>query len=321
MATTRIFKKFSENPILTAEDYPGDAMYIFNPGAVKFKDEYLLMADIATLAQPLHIQIARSKDGKSFKFDDKPIQWPLSGDSFPEDCIYDPRITLIDDTYYIVYASNAAALRAVRIGIVKTKDFEKFERVAIASEKGNRNGVLFPEKINGLYCRMDRPFGDPRAAADIWLSYSPDLVFWGKSEYLMGPRRGLWDNGKIGAGAVPIKTDKGWLCIYHGTTMTGAGVIYRLGVVLLDLDNPAKIIARGEDAVLWPEYPFELNGRVGNVVFTCNAIVEPDGTVKIYYGAADTSIGLATAKLGDLIDACFKKNSFILRPEGSPYRT
>lgn len=293
-------------------------MYVFNPGVIKYKGEYLMLCDVATLSQPIFMHLARSRDGVKFVFDKEPLAWPEADPAHPEDCIYDPRITELDGVYYILYASSSEG-RGVRVGIVKTEDFVTFERVSTASEVGNRNGVLFPRKINGMFCRMDRPFGNPRDPAGMWISYSPDGVFWGKSEPMMNPRQGLWDNGKIGGGAVPIETEHGWLCIYHGTTMTGAGVIYRLGVAMLDLDNPARVIARGEDAVLWPEHDYEMHGRVGNVVFACNAIVEDDGLVRIYYGAADTCVGLAEGRLEDLIDACYRPNPYLLRPLGSPY--
>lgn len=309
----RLFTKHPLNPVLRPSDFPEGVMYAFNPGGIKIGDDYLLLVDAATHAQPIVLWLARSRDGVNWKTDAKPLDWPAADPTHPEDCIYDPRITFIDGEYVILYASSAET-QGVRLGIVKTTDFKTFTRVSIASEQGNRNGVLFPEKINGLYARFDRPFGNPNDSCGIWVSYSPDLVFWGKAEYVMGPRAGLWDSLKIGAGAVPIKTDKGWLSIYHGVTNTGAGMIYRLGVALHDLKNPAKVIARGEDAVLWPEHDYELTGRVGNVVFTCNATVETDETVKIFYGAADTCIGLAEAKLTDLVDACFRKNTFRLAP-------
>jgi beta-1,4-mannooligosaccharide/beta-1,4-mannosyl-N-acetylglucosamine phosphorylase len=316
--TKRILEKHPENPILTAADFPGAAMYIFNPGVIKYNGEYLMMADVATLAQPIFLHIARSKDGVHFTFDEKPLAWPEPDPIHPEDCIYDPRITKIGKEYFIVYASSSEG-RGVRVGIVKTRDFEFFERVSIGSESGNRNGVLFPRKINGMYCRLDRPFGDPRDSAGMWVSYSPDGVFWGLSEPVMDPRVGLWDNGKIGAGAVPIETEHGWLCIYHGTTQTGAGVIYRLGAAMLDRENPAKVLARSEDAILWPEHDYEMFGRVPNVVFSCNAIVEDDGMVRIYYGAADTCVGLAEGHIEDIIESCYSKNPYLLRPKGSPY--
>jgi len=308
----RVFRKHPLNPVLRPADFPSGVMYAFNPGAIKVGDEYLMIVDAATHAQPIVLWLARSKDGVHWRPDPAPLNWPAADPTHPEDCVYDPRITYLEGEYFICYASSAEA-QGVRLGIVKTRDFKTFTRVSIASEQGNRNGVLFPEKINGLYARFDRPFGNPNDSCGIWLSYSPDLVYWGRAEHVMGPRAGLWDSLKVGAGAVPIRTDKGWLHIYHGVTNTGAGFIYRLGVCLHDLANPAKVLARGEDAILWPEHDYELTGRVGNVVFTCNAIVEPDETVKIYYGAADTCIGLAEARLGDLVDACFKRNALRLR--------
>jgi beta-1,4-mannooligosaccharide/beta-1,4-mannosyl-N-acetylglucosamine phosphorylase len=313
LMTSRILRKHPENPIIKPEDIPGGAaMYVLNPGAIKFRGEYLILLDVATLAQSIILWLARSRDGVHFTPDPEPVKWPVPDPIHPEGCIYDPRITQIGEDYFILYASSNEI--GVRVGIVKTRDFQTFERVSIASELGNRNACLFPEKINGLYCRLDRPFGDPGAPCDIWISYSPDLVFWGRSQRVMANRPAFWDDHKIGGGAVPIKTDKGWLIIYHGTTSTGAGFIYRLGVAMLDLKDPSKVLARGEDAVLWPEHPYEMTGRVGNVVFTCNAIVEPDETVKIYYGAADTCIGLAEGKLSDLVDACYRPNPYILRP-------
>jgi beta-1,4-mannooligosaccharide/beta-1,4-mannosyl-N-acetylglucosamine phosphorylase len=150
-----------------------------------------------------------------------------------------------------------------------------------------------------------------RDPANIWISYSNDLIHWGNSKPILEVRPGYWDCQKIGAGAVPIKTEKGWLEIYHGVFQNCSGFIYRLGVCLLDIDDPSKVISRGDDAILWPEHDYERRGNVSNVVFTSNAIVENDGTVKIYYGAADTCIGLAEAKLDDLIDACFSKNKYL----------
>lgn len=313
VAPSRVLVKHPRNPLIKPSDFPDEIMYAFNPGAIRFNGEWLLMIDAATYAQPVVFWLARSRDGVNFKLDPAPVRWPESDPDHPEDCVYDPRITYIDGEYVILYASSSETA-GVRLGVVKTKDFQTFTRVAIVSEQGNRNGALFPEKINGLYARLDRPFGDPNDTCGMWVSYSPDLVFWGRSRPVMQPRAGYWDGLKIGAGAVPIKTDKGWLEIYHGVTNTGVGFIYRLGACLLDLKDPSRVIARGEDAILWPELPYEMSGRVGNVVFSCNALLDDDDRVRIYYGAADTCIGLAEARLGDLIDACFKKNKLKLKP-------
>jgi beta-1,4-mannooligosaccharide/beta-1,4-mannosyl-N-acetylglucosamine phosphorylase len=205
-----------------------------------------------------------------------------------------------------MYASQAPG-RGVRTGVVRTRDFESFERIEQAeTDQNNRNSVLFPETINGRYARFDRPMSDCEwDPSDMCLSYSDDLIHWGDTQTLMEPRAGCWDSHKIGAGAVPIKTDQGWLEIYHAVDQTCNGFIYRLGVMLLDLDDPSKIIARGQHPVLWPEHDYEFNGRVPNVTFACNALLQDNGTVRVYYGAADTCIGLAEAKLTDLLDACY----------------
>jgi beta-1,4-mannooligosaccharide/beta-1,4-mannosyl-N-acetylglucosamine phosphorylase len=289
---------------------PVPVLWTFNPGAIKHEGEYLLMMDAATLSARYVFWLARSKDGVHFTPDPEPVAWPAPDPSHDEVCVYDPRITKIDGKYVILFASQSET-QGVRIGMVTTKDFEIFKRLPAASEQGNRNGVLFPEKINGFYCRLDRPFGNPHNdPAGVWLSYSPDLIHWGRSRPVMMPRGGgYWDSFKIGGGAVPLRTDAGWLEIYHGTTKTCSGILYFLGVCLLDLADPSKVIARSEDAILWPEHSYELHGRVPGVVFTCNAILEDDETVRIYYGAADTCIGLAEGKLGNLVDACFGRKS------------
>ena len=305
----RVFKKSSLNPIIKASDLPSGIMYVLNPGVIKHKDEYIMMLDAATLSTPIVFWIARSKDGVNFFPDPKPVSWPHWSNDAIESCVYDPRITFIDGSYIIMYASHVPG-RGVRTGIVKTDDFITFTRIEQEeTNQENRNSVLFPEKINGLYVRFDRLMSSNELdSSEMSISYSSDLKSWKNSKKLMSPRNASWDSHKIGAGAVPIKTSKGWLEIYHGVDRTCNGFIYRLGTVLLDLKDPSKVIARCTEPVLWPEYDYELMGRVPNVVFTCNAIIEPDDTVKIYYGAADTCIGLAEAKLDDLINACFSSN-------------
>ena len=309
----KVFTKHRKNPLLTAADMPEGIMYLMNPGAVKYKGEYILMMDAATLGTPIVFWLARSRDGVNFNVDKAPLKWPAWSGSLVETCVYDPRITKFDDEYIIMYASQAPG-RGVRPGIVKTRDFETFERVPQAeTELDNRNAVLFPEKINGRYIRFDRPMlNGETGASNMCISYSKDLSHWEETKPLMDTRPGMWDGHKIGAGAVPIKTDKGWLAIYHGVDSSGCnGFIYRLGVIMLDLDDPSKIISRGELPVLWPSETYEIAGRVSNVTFTCNAVLENDNTVKVYYGAADTCIGLAEAKLDDLTEACFVKNEYL----------
>jgi beta-1,4-mannooligosaccharide/beta-1,4-mannosyl-N-acetylglucosamine phosphorylase len=304
----RIFKKYENNPILSPDDMPEGVMYLLNPGAIKHEGEYILMMDAATTAGPIVFWLARSRDGINFEIDPKTVvDWPGLKNGSHETCVYDPRITQIDDEYLIMFASSTK--RGTRLGLVRTKDFIKFERIEQEeTDSPIRNGVIFPEKINGRYARLDRPMSGEHERSNMWISYSDDLVHWRDSELVMDTCPGGWDRYKIGGGAVPIKTEKGWLELYHGVGETCNGFIYCLGAALLDIDNPARVIARAEDAVMWPENDYELTGRVPNVVFACNALLEEDGSVKVYYGAADTCIGLAEAKLEDLLEACYKPN-------------
>jgi len=209
------------------------------------------------------------------------------------------------DEYIILYASERPGTD-VMLGIIKTKDFVNFERISMGSEPGNRNGVLFPEKFDDLYVRFDRPFGDEKNPCFMWLSHSPDLVYWGKTRPLTYKGQPFRDGFKMGGGGVPIKTDKGWLAVYHVTNMTCNGFIYTLKAMMLDLKDPSVVIGYTRDHILWPEHDYEMRGRVANVVFTCNSILEDDGTIRVYYGAADTNIGLATANIDEIVAECFK---------------
>lgn len=301
----RVLEKYKGNPVFTPEMMPVETMYTFNPGAIKYNGEYILVMDYTATDDVHRLWIARSKDGYSFTADEDAIRWPAPDPNHIEVNTYDPRITKIVDDYYLLYASDLGQ-NDVRVGIVKTKDFKHFERIATASEQGNRNGCLFPEKLGGLYVRMDRPFGDEKNPCYIWLSYSPDLIYWGNSRPLKYHGEPFCDGYKMGAGAVPIRTEKGWLEVYHTVSTTCNGFIYRLKVCLLDLEDPSKVLGYSKNFVLWPEHDYEMRGRVPNVVFTCNAIPEDDGSVKIYYGAADTNIGLAEGKISDLIELCLE---------------
>ncbi len=302
--------KHPANPILKPADFPAAIHYVFNPGAVKIGNEYLIMADAATGITSIIFWLARSRDGVNFIPDPEPLDWPVDP-NYPECCVYDPRITRFGDEYLIMYASHSPAFSGSRVGMVKTRDFKKFTRIEQApSAQANRNAVLFPEKINGRYVRFDRPMSGECDKADMCVSFSDDLSRWYGTTVLMQPRPS-WDSHKIGGAAVPIRTEQGWLAIYHGVDNSSCNnYIYRLGVVLLDLEDPTRIISRGEMPLLWPEHDYEFIGRTPNVVFCCNTIVEPDRTVKIYYGAADAFIGLATARLDDLIELCYSKADY-----------
>ncbi len=307
-----VFVRYDKNPVLTADMLPYKAYYVLNPGAVKFGYEYIMLVDVFHPEGGIIFHIARSRNGYDFKFDPAPVEWPKAYDWWEENGVYDPRITQIGNEFFIMYGSHNNKL-GTRLGIVKTTDFKRFERVSICSEINNRNGVLFPEKVNGRYCRLERPFGGGETSpCDMWMSFSQDMIYWGEQRPVMTARPCHWDHLKLGGGAPLIKIDQGWLCIYHGVSPSCDGSLYSLFAAILDYKDPWKVIARSKAPVMFPETHYEREGRVANVVFTCNAIVEPDETVKIYYGAADTCIGLAEAKLSDLIEACYRDYEFVL---------
>jgi predicted GH43/DUF377 family glycosyl hydrolase len=195
--------------------------------------------------------------------------------------------------YYITY--SAYSRFGARIGL------------SLISQADMRNVVIFPDTFNGRYARLDRPHSEINPWC-IWLSWSPDLIHWGDSVPVIQPVRYHWDEMKIGPGATPIKTSQGWLNIYHGVFQTMDGAVYRLGVALHDLADPAKVLGVADDWILSPEDPWELTGYVHNVVFTCGAIAEDDGNVKIYWGGADSVMCVGVAKIGELIDLCLKKS-------------
>ena len=306
-----ICKRYEGNPILTGKDFPAEAdiKAVFNSGIVKYNDTYMMVCRVENSALVDRFWIAESTDGYNFTPRLAPMEMPHDDPKFKEytsGMYYDPRLTKVGDAYYIVHAAHSG--HTCRLSLVKTMDFEKFEWMGFISETDNRNGVLFPEKINGLYARLDRP-NTGADTGDIWVSYSPDLVFWGKSDCVFKTWEGIrWAWTKIGPGAAPIKTSEGWLNIFHGVrTQCKSHFIYQLGVCLLDLEDPSKVIAMSESAILIPEEQYELVGQTPSVVFTCGVVAEPDGEVKVYYGGADTVQCVATTTVDRLIDACYNR--------------
>lgn len=287
----KIVKRYDKNPIISRKDVPFACSYIFNTGAVK-SDKYYLLLRIQDLRLRSHLALATSNDGINFNMPNNYIFSSSPNEPLDNKGVEDPRITKINGKYYVTYTaySNSGA----SVGLAETDNFKKFKRLGIILPPENKDAVLLPEKINNEYILYHRP----SRTKSIWACSSPDLMHWGKHKEVLKPDLHSWDNEKVGAGAVPIKTEKGWLHIYHGTSRG----VYRLGVALFDLENPLKLIRRSKNYILAPEKDYEMVGGVPNVVFTCGAIAEDNGEVKIYYGAADTSICLATAKLKDLIE-------------------
>jgi beta-1,4-mannooligosaccharide/beta-1,4-mannosyl-N-acetylglucosamine phosphorylase len=303
----RTITRHPDNPILTTADVPYPCTRCFNPAATKFGDQYLLLARTQDADGVESLGLALSDDGVHFTIQPEPVLTPEGRDNGR---LNDPRITKIDDTYYICYCTDARD--GIKIGIMSTRDFKTFDRLYY-SEPDNRNAVLFPEKINGLYARLDRPFTHwywLDRAYDIWISYSPDLRYWGDHRMVLSYEDVPWGNNKIGPGPQPIKTDEGWLVIYHGAehpdgTDTDWQKTYRAGVMLLDLDDPSKVIAQPMAPLMSPETDYETDpARRPNVIFLTGAIVEDDGEIKLYYGAADLTIATATTSIDKLLDFC-----------------
>jgi len=296
--------RYANNPILRREDVPYPVVTVHNAGAVKHGDRYLLLFRSHRRNGRSILGLAESDDGFQFRVRSQPLLEPARTGLFAEYEEYgveDCRVSAIEGSYLLTY--SAYSRHGVRIGLARTTDFETIERIALISQTDMRNVVIFPEKIDGRYARLDRPHTDI-GPWSIWISYSRDLIYWGDSRLLIKPATYHWDEEKVGPGATPIKTPEGWLSIYHGVFPTMNGGIYRLGVALHDLADPSQVLGVADDWILQPEDPWEVAGYVGNVVFTCGAIPEPDGTVKIYWGGADQVMCAGTAKIQDLVDLC-----------------
>jgi predicted GH43/DUF377 family glycosyl hydrolase len=221
--------------------------------------------------------------------------------------VEDPRITRIDDTYHILYTGFSTAGPVVCRAT--TTDFVTFERQGVMSVPEDKDAALFPRQINGRWAMLHRPVPNFREmGAHIWISWSPDLVHWGDPQPIIEARRGgWWDANKVGLGPPPMETPAGWLVLYHGVRVTVSGSLYRLGLALLDKEHPERLIARGNEWVFGPCAPYEIAGDVADVVFPCGWILDPDGdTVRMYYGAADSCVAIATASLEELLAYLFK---------------
>lgn len=320
-----IMHRNDANPIITVEDFPVPVDAVFNCGQTMYNGQTILL--IAALYKEENasgsitgIHVARSNDGINFEIDKEPFcdkrDWAGNCPGNYDCWVIDPRITKIDDTYYIIRPAQVSNSGPAAV-LEKTKDFKTCEFVDCIALPSNRVPCLFPEKIGDYYVRLDRPYNlhdqeepecipdSEQLSAGIWISYSPDLIFWGKHRPLVYPESiSKYANWKMGP-TPPIKTKEGWLEIIHGVFKENGEFCYSIGVMLLDLDDPQKIIGVSDNWILTPTESYETNGRVENVVFPCGAIADHEtDTLRIYYGAADTCIGLATGKISELVAAC-----------------
>jgi beta-1,4-mannooligosaccharide/beta-1,4-mannosyl-N-acetylglucosamine phosphorylase len=308
----RLVHRYENNPILTAEDFPGDIVSAFNCGMIKKDGRYFMFARCEDSSFARYIWVCESDDGIQFTPRPAPLAMPVDNPLFmeyvhPTKSYWDPRIVNLDGQYYITHAADVTNGATCQIGLFKIDDnFQTLEWIDLISLPDNRNGVLFPEKIGGKYWRLDRPNDN---SFDIWCCQSSDLLHWGHPRRVLDKKCLGWGEKKIGPGSVPIRTDHGWLCIIHGVRRQCNDEVYNLGVMLLDLEDPSKLIGCSSRAILAPEKDYEFQGQSPNVVFTNGTILEDDGTLRIYYGAADQVIGLAFASVEELIQTCLKDSA------------
>lgn len=300
-----LFMRYDGNPILKPSMWPYPVGAVFNSGAVKFNNEVLLLVRAEDRRGYSHLSIARSKDGRTdWRIDPKPA---LEASATFNEAIFgleDPRIVWLEDHQEYIIACVSFILGVAGeppgISLIATKDFSHFERLGQQLIPPNKDASLFPRIINGHYALINRPIVEGRA--DIWVSFSPDLKYWGEHRVLLRARHRSWDAERVGLGPPPIETPEGWLLIYHGTRATVSGSIYRVGMALLDLET-LRVTHWAKDWILSPEQTYEKIGDVNSIVFPCGAIVDgKTNELLIYYGAADSVVGLVTAKLDEVLD-------------------
>ena len=298
-----VVRRWEGNPAISAEDIPFPCNTVFNAAAVKIDGKYILLLRVEDLRGHSVLALAESDDGLHFDIHDEPVMTPATEGPFAKyerKGIEDPRVTFLEGTYYVIY--TAVSDFGPRLALARTADFHSFERIALISQPDNKDAALFSRKIGGRYARLDRPMMG--TCGHIWISYSDDLINWGRSEVVMPVRPDCWDSWRVGASVPPIETEYGWLEIYHGVKHTFSGPVYRLGAAVLDKDDPTKVLCRSAIPILSPREIYERMGDIPNVVYSCGAIMEPDGQIKIYYSGADTCVCVGMVTLEELMKFC-----------------
>ena len=315
-----LFERHPSNPILTAADWPYPAHTVFNAGATRLDDgTTLLLCRVEDRRGHSHLCAARSANGVDGWVIDTTPTMKADPEQHPEEIwgIEDPRITYMEDLGKYAIAYTAFSRGGPGVALALTKDFRSFERLGLVMQPDDKDAALLPRKIDGHYALLHRPIAD--SGAHIWISYSPDLTNWGGHKLVLQARRGAWwDANKVGLSPPLIETSRGWLMIYHGVRHTASGALYRLGLALLDLERPEQCLLRGDMWVFGPEAEYECVGDVGNVAFPCGYTIGADGdTINLYYGAADTSIALATGSISQLLKWLDKNGSALGQPEAA----
>ena len=295
-----LFQRHRTNPIITASDLSYQANAVFNAGAADLGYEVLLLVRVESCSGRSHLIVARSADGVSnWRFATNALLHPADGEAFERNGCEDCRLTWMEELQQWVISYVGYGDSGPGVALARTTDFRTVERLGLVMQPDNKNATLFPTRLNGLYAMLHRP---SVGGGSIWISFSPDLIYWGKPRLVLSTRGGpWWDGVRIGAGPPPILTDRGWLLIYHGVKNVANGPIYRTGAALLDRDNPTKVIGRARRWLLAPHEDYERRGDAPNVVFAAGAIVRGD-ELWLYYGAADCAICLAKARIDDILN-------------------
>ena len=299
-----LFQRHPDNPILSVKDWPYAANSVFNAAAATVEGKTLLLVRVEDFRGISHLTVARSEDGvHGWDIDPQPTLMP-DPVRHPEEVwgIEDPRVSWLEELDLWAVAYTAFSKGGPLVSLATTRNFRTFNRLGPVMPPEDKDAALFPVRFEGNWAMLHRPVAKyPNIESNIWLSFSPNLKHWGDHRELIHARRGSWwDANKIGLSAPPMATEEGWLVLYHGVRTTASGSIYRLGLVLLDLEEPGNVLRRSEEWIFGPKASYEREGDVDDVVFPCGWI-EKEGKIFMYYGAADLCIGLATANLSELV--------------------
>lgn len=295
------FWRFSGNPVI--KRYPAEGLArVFNSAVLPYQGGFIGVFRSEGLDGDSSVYLGRSANGIDWDIEKERICFVDRNGKYIGPCYgYDPRLIKIEDRYYFVFCGG---FEGPTVDIAVTEDFKTFTLLPHGFLPCNRNGVLFPRKVDGKFLMLNRPCDNRHTDfGDIFLSKSPDLLFWGDHKLVMRRRHAPWQNVKIGAGCAPIETSEGWLIFYHGVAGPCNGFVYSMGAALLDLDDPSKVLYNCKRFLLTPETPYEECGFVPNVVFPCAAVTDAaTGRIAVYYGAADSYVAVAFSTVDIVID-------------------
>jgi predicted GH43/DUF377 family glycosyl hydrolase len=299
-----LFRRHEKNPILSSADWPYPMHTVFNPGATLLRDgTTLLLCRVEDRTGLSHLCAARSANGVDGWIIDAEPTLCQDPEHHPEELwgIEDPRITFIEELGKFAIAYTAFGRAGPGVALALTEDFRRFERCGLVMQPDDKDAALLPRRFDGSFVLMHRPMTD--SGAHVWMSLSPDLRNWGSHKPVLLARKGAWwDANKVGLSPPLIETSAGWLMLYHGVRQTASGSLYRLGAALLASDDPGRCLRRGNSWIFGPEAAYERQGDVDDVAFPCGYTLGADGdTIRLYYGAADTCVALATGSIREIL--------------------